>query len=96
MKKQYAVTQVCQITLTRYEIEQIIVENLLSRGGDPSYDFSRTHPICVWDEKGDLSVRFVQGAVTSPEPERWLSLRPQPTVAELEKVLDERKKKSAA
>jgi hypothetical protein len=87
MKMQYAITQVCEVSLSRYEIEQIIVENLLARGGDPSYDFATGHPIFVWSQKGDVSVRFVQGAVTAPERERWLSLKPQPSSAEINKIM---------
>lgn len=80
MKKQFASTQVCEVTLERREVEKIVIENLLTRGGEPSYDFNTAHPIVVWRDDGSLVVRFVQGAVYAKEAERFLQLHPQSTV----------------
>lgn len=90
MKKQYAATQVCEITLSRDEVEQIVVENLLARGGDPSYDFSRDHPIVLHEPDGTMIIRFVQAGVVARERERWLSLKPAPTEAEIREILRKR------
>lgn len=96
MNRQYAATQVCQLTLARYEIEKIVVDNLLARGGDPSYDFATGHPIFIWADDGGLAIRFVQAAVTAKEQERWFTLRPAPTAAEIDKMLEERRAKIKA
>jgi hypothetical protein len=87
MQKQYAMTQVCQLSLSRHEIERVILDNLLKQGGDPSYDFATDHPIFIWDKEGGLSVRFVQAAVVAKEESRWFTLKPVKTEAEIEKRL---------
>lgn len=94
MKLEYALTQVCSTTLHREEIETMIRDNLLARGGDPSYDFADSHPIFIWNDRGGVSVRWVQGAVFAPEGEQWRSLKPMPTRDELRKVIDARKLKA--
>lgn len=35
MHRQYAATQVCQISLSRHEVERIVLANLLKLGGEP-------------------------------------------------------------
>jgi hypothetical protein len=88
-------TQVCSLTLSRAEVQQIVLENLLTRGGDPSYDFSRGHPIFLWGEDGGLTIRFVQGAVVSPYHDDWFRLKPVATSQELDKILKEREAKAS-
>lgn len=87
MQKQFAMTQVCQLTLTRAEIQKVLLDNLVKLGGDPSYDFATGHPIFIWNDDGSLHVRFVQAAVVAKEESRWFTLRPVPTEAEIEKKL---------
>ena|ERR1700726_680273 len=95
MRKRYAATQVCEITLERNEVEKIVADNLITRGGDPSYDFATAHPIFVWDQKwGGCSVRFVQQAVVGKEPDSFIQLKPVATSEELRKIMDERLKKA--
>jgi hypothetical protein len=98
MRMQYAVSQVCEVTLHRGEIEEMIRDNLKARGADPSYDFASGHPFFVWDDRGGVAVRYVQEAVVAREREKFLSLKPVPTKAEIDKVLRERTEaaKSAA
>lgn len=96
MHRQYAATQVCQVSLSRYEIERVVLDNILKLGGDPGYDFARDHPIFIWDEKGGLSIRFVQGAVVAKEPERWFTLKPVQTEEEIRRQLDARAKATAS
>lgn len=94
MKMEYALTQVCSVRLQRDEIETMILENLLARGGEPSYDFADSHPIFVWGEHGSVSVRWVQGAVFAKESEQWRSLKPAATRAEFDKILEDRRAKA--
>jgi hypothetical protein len=92
MKLEYALTQVCSTTLHRSEIEEMIRDNLISRGGDPSYDFATHHPIFIWDDRG-VTIRWVQKAVFAKDSEQWRSLKPVPSRNELEKL--EREKRDA-
>lgn len=90
MKMQYALTQVCEVRLSRQEVEEMIRDNLKVRGGDPSYDFAVNHPIFVWDDRGDLIVRYVQGAVFAHETEKFRTLHPVPTRQEINMLAHER------
>lgn len=88
MQKQYAMTQVCQLTLSRQEIQKVLLDNLVKLGGDPSYDFATNHPIFIWNEDGSMHVRFVQAAVVAKEESRWFSLKPVSTEDEIRKRLE--------
>lgn len=90
MQKSYAATQVCQLTLSRHEIEKVLLDNLIKLGGDPSYDFATDHPIFIWNADGGISVRFVQAAVVAKEPDRWFSLKPVKTEREIQAEMEKR------
>lgn len=76
MMKGYGTTQVCEVRLTKAEIRRIVVENLVRRGADPSYDFDTRNPIVFEDEHGGLIVRFVQKKVTEDSTPRLCELKP--------------------
>lgn len=96
MQKMYAATQVCELTLTRSEIQKVLLDNLLKLGGDPSYDFAQDHPIFIWREDGGLHVRFVQAAVTAKEESRWFSLKPVRTEHEIRAEMEKRNSNAKA
>ena len=84
---QYGTTQVCVVDVTRSEIEAMIRDNLKVRGGDPSYDFQANRPIFIWDDRGNVSVRYVQSTVFDQGMERLVDLRPIPSMAEMESLI---------
>lgn len=75
IEKRYGSTQICEITLASHDIEKIVLENILSRGGDPSYDFSKAHPYFIWKHDGILAIRFVQADMLTDGAERTVTLR---------------------
>lgn len=63
MKERYGETQVREIYFTRYDVQQVLAENIRARGCT-AYDFDYNFPIFIWEKDGSVQIRFIQRGMT--------------------------------
>ncbi len=72
--EQYGQSQIKEITFTRQELKNLLIENVLARTSTP-YDFDYRNPIIFWAENGNVILRYVQLEITQKEDLKSLHLK---------------------